>query len=210
MIRFAALLLSFLLASRQEAAEWKSLFNGKDLEGWTITGTAKWKVEEGVIVGGQEGDPKRAGFLCTKDQYQDFELFLDFMIDEHGKYNSGVYLRNDVMPAGQTGYQVNIGRGVAGEYCGGVVIHKGKDIAWVSKGDEKDEIRKPLEWNSMRILAKGAHLEVDLNGKKIVDVTDAEAQPKFLQKGILALQNYGAEGYSGWVKFRNLKIRELK
>jgi hypothetical protein len=207
-------LLVIILAARaagpQEKDGFRTLFNGKDLDGWTISGSARWKVDDGVIVGGQEGDPKRSGFLCTREAFQDFELVLDFMIDEHGKYNSGVYLRNDPMPAGQTGYQVNIGRGAAGEYCGGVVIHKGNGIAWISKGDEKDEVRKPLEWNSMRILAKGPHLVVDLNGKNIVDVTDPEPKEKFLQKGILALQTYGAEGHSGWVKFRNVSIRELK
>src|ERR1041384_5163511 len=94
----AAALLLATLARPQE--EWKSLFNGKDLEGWTVSGSAKWKVEDGVIVGGQDGDPKRAGFLCSKESFQDFGLVLDFMIDEHGKYNSGVYLRHDQMPAG--------------------------------------------------------------------------------------------------------------
>src|SRR4051794_23168922 len=76
-------------------AAWRSLFDGKDLDNWTPLGSAKWRVEDGVIVGGQDGDPKRAGLLTTKDQFQDFELELEFMIDEHGKYNSGVYLRND-------------------------------------------------------------------------------------------------------------------
>ena len=202
-----ALLALFTLAPQED---WKPLFNGKDLENWTQTGSAKWKVEEGIILGGQDGDPKKSGFLCTKDQFQDFELALDFMIDEHGKYNSGIYLRNDPPPSGQSGYQVNIGRAEAKEYCGGVVVHKDKGIRWVATGDEKDEVRKIKEWNSMRILAKGAHLEIELNGKKIVDVTDPEPKPKFLQKGVLAFQTYGAEGHAGWIKLRNLKTRELK
>jgi len=212
MRRLFLLAVPVLFAARQDGAEWKPLFNGKDLDNWVQTGTAKWKVEDGIILGGQDGDPKRSGFLCTKDQFQDFELALDFLIDEHGKYNSGIYLRNDVMPAGQTGYQVNIGRAEVKEYTGGVVIHTQDKagIKWIATGDEKDEVRKPLEWNSMSVLAKGAHLEVVLNGKKIVDVTDAEPKPKFLQKGILAIQTYGAEGHAGFIKLRNLKIRELK
>src|ERR1700704_1419168 len=84
-------------AAPQEAAgpAWKPLFNGKDLEGWTQNGSAVWRVEDGVIAGGQDGDPKRAGTLATKDSFQDFELTLDFNLDEHGKYNSGIYIRND-------------------------------------------------------------------------------------------------------------------
>src|SRR5437764_1501449 len=79
--------------------DWKPLFNGHDLSGWQKTGTAEWRVDqpEGLpptLVGSQDGDPKRAGNLSTVDQFQNFELELEFMIDEHGKYNSGVYLRN--------------------------------------------------------------------------------------------------------------------
>lgn len=180
---------------------WRSLFNGKDLEGWTTRGSAQWRVEEGIIAGGQDGDPKRSGMLTTKDEFKDFELELDFMIDEHGKYNSGVYLRNAPESGGRTGYQVNIGRGTAEEYCGGLYTDK-----WLAKGDEKDGIRKKLDWNKMRILAKGAHIEVTLNDVKVVDFTDPAPPERFLRKGVIALQTYGAEGHAGWVKFRNLRI----
>ena len=138
------------------------------------------------------------------DEFKDFELELDFMIDEHGKYNSGVYLRNDPGTAGRTGYQVNIGRGAAEEYCAGVYTDH-----WLAKGDEKDTIRKQLQWNSMRIVARGPHLVVDLNGVNVVDMTDDKPEPKFLQPGVIGLQTYGAENHPGWVKFRNVRIREL-
>lgn len=38
---------------------WRPLCNGKDLDGWATTGTAKWRVENGVIIGGQDGDASR-------------------------------------------------------------------------------------------------------------------------------------------------------
>src|SRR5262249_24421238 len=117
-IRSAALaLLLVSCGSAQETAEagWKPLFNGKDLSDFKVNGNAVWKVEDGVIVGGQDGDPKRGGLLSTVATYQDFELSMEFLIDEHGKYNSGVYLRNDAGTSGQTTYQVNIGRAAVGE-----------------------------------------------------------------------------------------------
>jgi hypothetical protein len=190
-------------------AGWTSLFNGKDLDGWVANGSAVWRVEDGVIAGGQDGDPKRAGTLATRAMYQDFELSLEFLIDEHGKYNSGIYIRNDAGSTGQATYQINIGRGAAGEYCGGIVIRKNPGIEWLSKGDEKDEIRKPREWNALRVLARGAHLVVTLNGVTIADVVDPAPPARNLQKGVISLQTYGAEGHAGFVKFRNLKIREL-
>jgi hypothetical protein len=213
-MRIAPALLAFLLSCSSAPSEtveagWKPLFNGKDLEGWVSKGSAVWRVEDGVIAGGQDGDPRRSGVLLTRDAFKDFELVLEFMIDEHGKYNSGVYIRNDAGTEGQTTYQINIGRAAAGEYCGGIVLRKPKGIEWLSKGDENDEVRKPLAWNSMRILAKGPHLVVHLNGVKIVDVVDPAPAPRFLEKGVISLQTYGAEGHAGFVKFRNLKIREL-
>ena len=197
-------LLCSCAAPEPPGPSWKPLFNGKDLEGWSTVGSAVWRVEDGVIAGGQDGDPKRGGLLATKDAYQDFELTLEFLIDEHGKYNSGVYLRNDPGTARRTGYQVNIGRGAAEEYCAGLYTDH-----WLAKGDEKDTIRKKLDWNKMHILARGAHIEVELNGVKVVDFTDPNAPEKWLQKGVIGLQTYGAEGHAGWVKFRNIRIREI-
>jgi hypothetical protein len=200
--------LSGLSAMSQPPApsiEWRPLFNGRDLEGWNQSGTAKWRVEDGVIVGGQDGDPKRSGLLTTREQFQDFELELDFMIDEHGKYNSGVYLRNDPSDRGRTGYQINIGRGAAEEYCAGLFTDK-----WLSKGDEKDTIRRKLDWNTLRIVARGAHIEATLNGVKVVDYTDPAPPEKYLKAGVIAFQTYGADGHNGWIKFRNLRVRPLK
>jgi len=192
-------------ADKSDQADWRTLFDGKNLDGWKPEGSAKWRVEDGIIVGGQDGDPKKSGLLCTKDSFKDFELTLDFMIDEHGKYNSGVYLRNERNTAGRTGYQVNIGRGEAQEYCAGIFTDK-----WLAKGDEKDTIRKKLDWNTMRILARGPHIEVDLNGQRVSDYTDTDPPAKFVQEGVIGLQTYGAEGHAGWVKFRNIKIKEMK
>lgn len=190
--------------AKANEAGWRPLFNGRDLDGWGQVGNARWRVEEGVIVGGQEGDPKRSGLLTTPGKFRDFELKLEFMIDEHGKYNSGVYLRNDSGTAARTGYQVNIGRGAAEEYCAGIFTEE-----WLAKGDVDDTIRRKLDWNQLHITARGGHIEVVLNGVKVVDYTDPNPPAKFLQDGVIGFQTYGAEGHSGWVKFRNLSIREL-
>jgi hypothetical protein len=140
----------------------------------------------------------------SERQFRDFELRLEFKIDEHGKYNSGVYLRQDPSTGRRTGYQINIGRGIAGEYCGGLHLDE-----WLDKGDENDEIRRVLKWNRLRIIARSGHIRVDLNGINVVDYTDPQPASKLVQKGALAFQTYGAEGHAGWVKFRNIRIREI-
>ena len=199
---FVLALISCYSASAEEGGR-IALFNGKDLEDWQQLGKAEWRVEEGDIVGGQDGDPKRSGLLTTKRQFKDFDLTLEFMIDEHGKYNSGVYLRNASGKYVQSGYQINIGRAAVEEYVG---LHMKE---WLDKGDEKDEYRKVLAWNALRIRAVGPHIEAWLNGTKIVDYTDPKPKPEHLVSGVLAFQTYGAEGHNGWVKYRNLSIIDL-
>jgi hypothetical protein len=202
--------------------DWQPLFNGKDLSNFKQTGSAVWRVDQkegwpAMIVGGQDDDPKRSGNLSTIDQFQNFELEFDFMIDEHGKYNSGVYLRNPPPGTrGKNGYQVNIGRAAATEYTGGIVITDAPGTpagtpTWLARGDDTDAYRKVLDWNTLRIRADGPHLTVHLNGHPVADVTDTDPQrdPRYQQKGVLAFQTYGAENHAGWVKFRNLKIRPL-
>ena len=53
------------------------------------------------------------------------------------------------------------------------------------------------------------HIKVVLNGHPIVDYTDPDPDPLLLQKGAIGFQTYGAEGHAGWVKFRNIRIREI-
>ena len=179
------------------------LFNGKNLNGWKSIGSAKWKVENGMIVGGQEGDPSRSGILLTERTFKDFDLSLEFKIDEHGKYNSGVYFRRSkTKPLGRP-YQLNIGRGVADEPVG---LHLDD---WLDKGDEDDSIRKPLLWNKLRIRAIGPSIKAWLNDKLIVEYKDPSPRKDLLEAGTIGIQTYGAEGHSGWVKFREIHILNL-
>ena len=176
------------------------LFNGKDLTGWNTVGSAEWTAESGVLKGGQNGDPSRWGLIISEKDFQDFDMSLEFKIDEHGKYNSGVYLRHRQGTSRRRGYQINIGRGAADEPVGLYLDE------WLDKGDAEDKVRKPLDWNELRIRARGAHIETWLNGVKIVDFEDPTPDPQLLETGSIAFQTYGAEGHDGWVHFKNIKI----
>src|ERR1051326_617213 len=189
-------LLCFVLLTSLESAEpWKPLFNGKDFTGWTVPARgggrslspagAGWKIENGVIVGGQAGPGQRGGSLVSRAQFKDVELELDFMLAEQPAapdgscakctYNSGVYLR--------TGYQANFGRREAGEFIG-VVVHRVHpkairgNVLWLDTGDEKfPNLRKKEDWNHVQISFKGPRLQVTLNGTKICDITDNPTDP---------------------------------
>jgi hypothetical protein len=222
--------------SAQSKGQWKPLFDGKDLAGWTLapgrgggTGAAgvaapAWKVEDGALIGGQAAPGTRTGGLQTIDQYRDFELELDFMLAEYEKdrpakpeppwtYNSGVYVR--------TGYQVNIGRNEATEFIG-VVVHRVSakairgNVLWLDTGDEKfPNLRKKEGWNHLQISFRGPRLQVWLNGTQICDVTDNPTDPaeaKWQEAGPIGLQWPSASeagGFAGFVKYRNIRIREL-
>jgi len=200
--------------SAQTGTAWRPLFNGEDLSGWTQTGAAEWKVENGVIVGGQAEPGKRGSSLVSKEQYKDFELELDFMLAEHDTYNSGVYLR--------TGYQVNFGRHEAGEFIG-VVVHRVHpkairgNVLWLDTGDEKfPKLRRKEDWNHVQISFRGPRLQVTLNGTKICDVTDNPTDPSeatWKEAGPIRFQWPPAGesgGFAGFVKYRNIRIRELQ
>jgi hypothetical protein len=242
-----AIVISFSATSllvAQTPGEWRPLFNGKDLTGWTVAagrgGTApgapapqpaQWKVEDGVLVGGQ-GTGR--GSLVTTDQFKDFDLDLEFMLAELGTkcsaeligekqenasedksclYNSGISFR--------TGYQLNIGRREAGEFIGIVVHRKAPgairgNVLWLSTGDEKfPTLRKKEGWNRLQLSAKGTHITVSLNGKKISDLNDDPTDPaeaRWKEAGPISLQWPPAGesgGAAGYVKYRNIRVRSL-
>ena len=193
-----------LHANDQEKKTRVSLFNGKDLSGWTSVGSAKWEVIDGIIQGGQNGNPSKSGVLWSDHIFKDFDLTLEFKIDEHGKYNSGVYFRKSKNKSLGRPYQINIGRGVADEPVG---LHLDE---WLDKGDIKDKYRKPLKWNTLRIKAVGPEIKSWLNGELIVSYKDPSPRKDLLEAGAIGFQTYGAEGHAGWVHFRNISIIEIK
>ena len=93
------------LANGLVAAEWKPLFNGKDLSGWKVIGGSPtaWKVEDGLLYCGGGG----GSWLATTDEYANFELELEFRLPEGG--NSGVFLRTpEVSEPSSKGMEIQI------------------------------------------------------------------------------------------------------
>jgi hypothetical protein len=54
------------MATAAVNAQIKSLFNGKNLDGWTNYGTEKWYVEDGLLVC-ESGPDEKYGYLGTVD-----------------------------------------------------------------------------------------------------------------------------------------------
>ena len=74
--------LYFICSVPISAQEWSPLFNGKNLKGWTQRGgKATYKVKDGTIVGYSRMNTDNS-FLCTEQDYGDFILEFDFMVDD--------------------------------------------------------------------------------------------------------------------------------
>ncbi len=172
-----------------------SLFNGKDLSGWTIYGTEKWYVEDGLLVS-ESGPDKQYGYLATDKYYDDFELTLEFKQEANG--NSGVFVRSTVDGTKVSGWQVEVAP--SGHDTGGVYESYGR--GWLIKPDpEKDKVLKEGEWNTMKIKLSGNKLTSWLNGTEMVSITDDKIGAG---KGSIALQIHDGGGIK--VKWRNINI----
>ena len=196
---------------------WISLFDGKSLDGWEIkSGFATYEVKDGAIHGTTaEGSPNT--FLCSKEQYGDFEL--EFDVKVHDSLNSGVQIRSALKDAEKenshggrvNGPQVEI---EASPGQAGYIYGEATGLGWLSpepqeKGHAHEHIKNG-EWNHYRIVAKGPRIQTWINGEKVADLTHEEIY-KSHPKGFIGLQVHGIGKKTGPfdVWWKNLKIKPL-
>ena len=222
---FTVVLVSFLsianLASQPVTAAddtgFVSLFDGKTLDHWMPIGLGKatYEVVDGAIHGKTvAGSPNT--FLASKKQYGDFELHFDVKV--HDKLNSGVQIRSrpktvaDGKPVGRIfGPQVEIeaSPGQAG-YIYGEATGRGWLSAKPKEKGHSHSFMKNGEWNSFKVVAKGARIQTWINGNMVEDLTD-EAIFESHPKGHFGLQVHGIGKKAGPfdVSWKNIKIKEL-
>jgi hypothetical protein len=175
-----------------------SIFNGENLEGWTIYGTEKWYVEDGLLIC-ESGPDEQYGYLATDKHYKNFELTLEFKQEADG--NSGVFVRSTVDGTKVSGWQVEVAP--PGHFTGGVYESYGRN--WLIKPEvEKDKTLKMGEWNTMKICMDGDTITSWLNGVEMITLTDEIIGAG---EGSIALQIHDGGGIK--VKWRNLLITEL-
>ncbi len=171
------------------------LFNGENLEGWTVYGTEKWYVEDGLLVS-ESGPDKGYGYLATDAFYKDFEISLEFLQEADG--NSGVFIRSTVEGTKVSGWQVEVAP--PGKHTGGVYESYGR--GWLIKPEpEKEKVLKEGEWNTLKIRVMGDRLTSWLNGVEMVSITDEKIGQG---DGAIALQIHDGGGIR--VKWRNIKL----
>jgi hypothetical protein len=188
-LTFALLIMAGLYSQEND------LFNGKNLDGWTIYGTEKWYVEDGLLVS-ESGPDAQYGYLATNDHYKDFELSLEFLQEADG--NSGVFVRSTIEGTKVSGWQVEVAP--KGKHTGGVYESYGR--GWLIKPDaELEGVLREGRWNTLKIRMMGDQLISWLNGVEMVRISD-EAIGK--GEGSIALQIHDGGGIK--VKWRNIKL----
>ena len=222
-ILLLTMLTNFSLAKHHEKGDFKSIFNGKNLDGWTQkNGTASYRIEKDAIIGKtMEGSPN--SFLCTDKLYGDFELQFEVKLI-NDELNSGVQIRSQTKELNDkeksrgdkfgrvNGPQVEIEatkeKGaesgyVYGEAIGGWMTPKEKLIPHKNFKNGK--------WNKYRILAKGPVIKTWVNGNQVSDLKDEEKY-KSHSKGFIGLQVHSIKKGTGpyEVAWRNIKIKELE
>jgi len=203
--------------NEQEAADgWKLLFDGKTSAGWR--GFQREDFPDGwQIVDGTLHRADKAGDIITVDQFEDFELSIDWKVAGPG--NSGImyHVSEEEDKPWKTGPEYQILNNDVHRDGGNPLTRAGSCYALYAP---TKEMCKPVgEWNTAKIVARGNHIEHWLNGEKIVSYEKysddwekrvAESKfSKFPKYGRTVRGHINLQDHSDPVWYRNIKIRPL-
>ncbi len=219
--KLLSLFLAVGVAGGLPAADLKPRFDGKSLNGWVVKGgTAKYQVEDGMIVGTTVTGSKNT-FLSTKRDYANFELILEVKCDK--ELNSGIQIRshvyeketpraskqNKMRERGEVyGYQCEIT--TADKCVSGNFWDEGRWTKWhddLTKKPGACAAFKDGEWNTYRIVAQGDRIRSWVNGVACADFRDTMDASGFIGLQVHSIRA-GIGPFS--VRWKNIKLRELK
>jgi hypothetical protein len=164
---------------------WETLFNGKDLTGWTPVHEVTFVATNGnlrLVTG--------MGWLRSEKQYKNFVLETEWRALGPG-YDSGLFLRVGLegKPWPKDGWQVNLNRGALGALVKGY-----KTIV------PAETAPMPVEkWVKFRIEVRGKKVTLDVDGERAWEYNELDAE-----QGYVGIQ---AENKS--FDFRNIRIQAL-
>jgi hypothetical protein len=226
-------------AHAQAPAGFTSLFNGRDLTGWTIPegDNGHWKVVNGVIDYDAMSEAAKDKNLWSVKEYKDFVLRVDWRIkatpfrnknarivmpDGHDKLDeNGKPILIDVPDSDSGVFLRGSGKAQVNIWCW--PVGSGEFYGYRTDRSTPAEVRAAVtpkynadrdigQWNTFEITVRGNTVSVVLNGKAVIDKAQLPGLP---EKGRLALQHHGSFRNGAWagppalVQFRNIYIKEL-
>lgn len=204
------------LTPEEKASGWRLLFDGRSLNGWR--GFKKPDAPSGwKAVNGELTLAEKAGDIITTEQFGDFELRLEWKLAKAGG-NSGIFFHVVEEGGDQayfTGPEVQILDNAAHKDGANGLTSAGSNYALHAP---VRDVTKPVgQWNEVRLVVRGPHVEQWMNGVKVVEYelwsADWEARVKAskfgkmpgygrAKTGHIALQDHGDP-----VAFRNIRIK---
>ncbi len=224
-MRSALLAIALLWPAARRADDYRDLFNGKDLEGWTVEGPQKdkagqpiWSVREGMIVCTGKG----FGFLrYAKQEFGDFAYRVEFRMSPKCNSGLGIRMPGPFDPAksaatrpSYASYEIQLM-----DDAGKKPSPYGSGSLYRYLGPTANPIKPAGEWNTIEVECVGPRIRITLNDVKILDVDQttlpdlkgdenkpASARPPKDKplKGCVALQSH-----SNQIEFRKVQIREI-
>ena len=204
------------LTDAEREAGWELLFDGHTTDGWRgymmDAMPDGWQALDGALTRVGRGRD-----IITVGQFDNFELTLEWKIERGG--NSGIFFRAVEGPE-------QIYFGAPEMQILDDANHADGRSALTSVGSNyalhpapRGLARAVGEWNSVRILVDGDHVEHWLNGVRTVeyelgsaDWKERVAASKFNQWPEYAqacIGNIGLQDHGDWAAFRNIKIRKM-
>ncbi|NOY37366.1 MAG: ChbG/HpnK family deacetylase [Chlorobi bacterium] len=162
----------------ESSDEWISLFNGENLDGWTVHGDAKWTVQNGILTGQTTGGQ---GHIYADPVLTDLEVKGMFRINDlGGGANSGLYFRANPPEDNPDGFP----RGYEAQICNNQDAYTG----WLWKpgtptGKADTLLTKDGEWFPMRVKAVGDLIQIWVKNRLVMTYRDDE-----YKKGQFAIQ----------------------
>ena len=215
-------------ASKNAAGEndgWQVLFDGSSKNAWHVYNNksdgAAWKVQDGVLYLDPEAKKGGAGGgdLTTNEEYENYDLKLDWKIDSAG--NSGIIFLVQEDPKYSASYLTGPEMQIIdnnGHHDAKINKHRAGDL-YDLIASTPENVHPWGQWNQIEIIINKGQLDFFQNGTKVVSTTmwndswkQLIANSKFknwagfgmFRKGRIALQDHG-----NGVAFRNIRIKRL-
>ena len=204
----------FKLSAQEQKEGFKVLFDGTNMYEWTGN-LVDYTLKDGCI----EVNPETSfgGNLYTVKEYGNFIFRFDFQLSPGG--NNGVGIRTPMEgDAAYVGMEIQILDCEHEIYKDITPLqHHGSVYGIIpAMADHHSAFRPAGEWNSEEIMADGDHIRVTVNGQVILDgnireatvngTADHKEHPGLFNK----TGHIGFLGHGSPLKFRNIRIKELK